>query len=182
MGGVYKLMTPKNIQNKVQRYLNRDNVEDNQIIDAIEEAINWLGRMGYLIDTVIMEYEGKKFYHLPQDLISVLKVEDVEEETYFSDYKIDGNLIRFAEDGKYRIFAERQPKVPGGMEDELKMHASLQYAVLDYVKGFCKVSIDDRSEDGHRLMQKFQQDSLKAYQAIKRGRNSPANWKVIRRA
>ena len=175
-------MTPNEIQEKVQRYLNRDTVADEQIMDAIEEAINWLSRMGFLIDTIEKEYEGKDFYELPEDLIAIFKVEDVEEETYLRDYKIDGNLIRFAEDGKYRLFAERQPKVPESMNDELEMHDSLQYAVLDYVKGFCKVSIDDTSQDGHRLMQKFQQDALKAYQFLKRGQNTPTSWAVRRRA
>ena len=175
-------MTPNEIKAKVERYLNRDTIDIEHINDALEESINWLGRAGYIIDTLIFDAEEKEFYELPDDLISVIKVEDTDEEEYYEGYLIDGKLIRFEDAGKYRVFGERQPQVPDGPDKELALYPLLQYCVLDYVKGFCKVSIDDRSEDGHRLMQKFQQDSLKAYQAIKRGRNSPSNWKVIRRA
>ena len=119
---------------------------------------------------------------MPDDLISVIKVEDTDGEEYYKGYLIDGKLIRFEDAGKYRVFGERQPQVPAGPDEELALYPLLQYCVLDYVKGFCKVSIDDTSQDGHRLMQKFQQDALKAYQSIRKGRNSPSNWKVIRRA
>ena len=175
-------MTPNEIKEKVERYLNRDNVDLNSITDGIEEAMNWLGNMGYLINTINMVVEAEEFYELPEDLISILKIEDPEKKEIVTDYIVDGNLIRFKEQGEYRVFAERQPLTPLDESTELELHIMLQYCVLDYVKGFCKVSIDDTSQDGHRLMQKFQQDSLKAYQAIKRGRNSPTNWKVIRRA
>ena len=175
-------MTPNEIKAKVERYLNRDTVDIEHINDALEESINWLGHAGYIIDTLIFNAEEKEFYELPDDLISIIKVEDTDEEEYYEGYLIDGKLIRFEDAGKYRVFGERQPQVPAGPDEELTLYPLLQYCVLDYVKGFCKVSIDDTSQDGHRLMQKFQQDAAKAYRSIKSDRNSLMSWRVERRA
>ena len=173
-------MTPANIKEKVERYLTKDNIENEIILDGIEESISWLGNMGYVINTINEEFEEKLFYTLPKDVLGVIKVEDIEEETYYENWKVDGNLIRFGETGKYRIFLNRNPIFPTGIDEELDIHPLLQYAILDYVKGFCKVTIDDTSEDGHRLMQKFKEDALKAYKMIRRNRDNVKQWRVIR--
>lgn len=174
-------MTPEEIKTKVERYTKKSDIDIDYIMDAIEESINWLSNMGYIIDSIKDNYDAKEFYELPNDIVGLIKVEDVEEDEMVEDYVVDGNLIRFGEEGEYRIFAERQPKIPSSSDEELELHPSLQYAILDYTKGFIKVSTDDRSEDGHRLMQKFQEDSVKFYQSIVRGKNNVTSWTVKRR-
>jgi len=175
-------MTGTEVKNKVERYINTTCDED-LILDAIEDAINWLGSMGYIIDTVLLEgVEADEFYELPSDLIKVLKVEKPDDKEYYYDYLIDGDLIRFADDGKYRIFAQKNPSMISAIGDELNMHPMLENCIVTYAKGFIKVTIDDSSQDGHRLLQKFEKDSLKAYLTLKRNQKTPANFSVIRHA
>lgn len=173
-------MTGNDIKDKADRYTSADITEDT-IIDAIQDAFNWLGSKGYIIDTLLLEdIDADTFYSLPKDLVRIIKVEKPEENEYYYDYLIDGNMIRFGSEGTYRIFAERNPPMVNDMTTELPLHPMLANCVSNYAKGYAKVSIDDTSEDGHRLLQQFRQDAMLAYNTLKRNQSSPTQWKVIR--
>lgn len=172
-------MTGQDIIEKTKRYISREPDTD-LVIDAIQSAINWLGNKGYIIDKIDIEAEPDGFYEFPEDIIRVIKVEIPAENKYYYSYIIDGNLIRFQDKNEYRIFAEKHPFKYQNRHEEIPMHPMLQGCVEDYVKGYCKLSIDDTSQDGHRLIQEFKENSAKAYQVLKRGQKTPAKVRVQR--
>lgn len=174
-------MTGNDIKDKVERYTDMT-VSDDLILDAINEAISWLGNMNYIIDVITISPEAEKEYGLPSDLIKILSIEDTEKDFYYENYLIDGNIIRFKDEGNYMIYAQRNPDEIDRMSKELPLHSMLQSCILNYVKGYAKVTIDDTSEDGHRLLQKFEQDSVKAYQTLTRNQKTPSKVRVIRHA
>lgn len=174
-------MTGNEIKDKIERFFDIK-VNSKLIIDGIQEAINWLGNMGYIIDTILLEAEEETFIGLPVNLIRIIKVENLDENEYCYDYKVDGDLIRFKEEGNYRIFAERHPSEITSLDEELSMHSMLSNCILTYVKGFIKLSNDDENKVGWEYIKKFQQDSIKAYQLLKRNQSNPTKWKVIKHA
>lgn len=174
-------MTGRDILEKAERYIGRK-PDELVVIDGIQEAINWLGNKGYIIDTINVNATAKQRYDLPSDLIRIIKIENQKENKYYYNYILDGNRIRFGDDGEYKIFAEKHPFLIENIDKDLNLHSMLEGCVLTYVKGHCKVVLDDTSEDGHRLLKKFKEDAVMAYRTLKRGQANPSKVKVIRHA
>ena len=175
-------MTGNDIKSKISRYVGKE-PDDDIVLDAIEDAINKLGNMGYIIDTIAFEgAEKNEFYKLPKDLIRIVKVEKLNEDKYYLNYLVDGIRIRFGDDGDYRIFAEKHPQQLDSLNDEIEMHPMLQNCVKNYAIGYVKVSIDDTSEDGHRLKEQFMQYAERAYRTLKRNEKTPSKIRVERNA
>lgn len=174
-------MTGDDIKDKVERYTNMS-VSDELILDAINEAINWLGNMNYIIDVITISPKAEEEYQLPPDLIKIMSIEDTEEDVYYQNYLIDGDIIRFKDEGEYKIYAQRNPNEIDSISEELPLHSMLQACVLNYAKGYTKVTRDDTSEDGHRLLEKFEKDATKAYEVLKRNQKTQSKVTVIRHA
>ena len=172
-------MTGLDIKEKVERYINGI-VDDNIIIDGIQEAINHLGIKGRVVDTIEVEAESGEVYDLPSDIIRVIKVEIKDENKYYYNYMIDGLMIRFQEEGIYTIYAKKHPFVVGNINIELELHPILENCVLDYVKGFAKLVFDDNSVDGLRLTEKFERDSLQAYNVLNSNKRGIGKVRVVR--
>lgn len=174
-------MTGQELKDKVERYTDMTFKRDT-IIDAIQESINKLGIRGHIIDTIDIEAESEEFYELPKDIIRVIKVEVPEDSVYYYDYLVDGNLIRFHEDNFYRIFAEKHPFKYQNLNEELELHPMLQDCILTYVKGYIRLSNDDKNEIGWNYMQQFREESMQAYEYLKRNQQTPSKIRVERRA
>lgn len=173
-------MTGEDILDKIKNFVDV-NVGEDQVMDGIEEAINWLGVYAYAIDKIDMTgSEGKKVYDLPDNIILIMYVEDIEEEEYYYNYLVTGNEIRFKDDGNYYVVAQVQPEMIENIDDEISLHPMLQNCILTYVKGFVKMANDDESEVSWRYIEKFERDAMRAYEALKRNQKTPTEVKVIR--
>ena len=173
-------MTGIEVKKKVHRYL--ENKFDNELIlDGIQEMISWLGEMGYIEGTIDIKAEPNNFYQLPEDIIKIDKVEIPEENAYYEDYLIDGMKIRFEDENNYKIFAKRLPIIEN-IEDDLTLHRMLENSVVKYVKGFCKMQVNDQSQDGARLQQEAKKDAVKSYRMLKKNQSPLKSFKVIREA
>jgi len=168
------------IQTKAERYIDAD-ISDNSILDGIEEFLNWLGNKGYVEGTILLDVEEDTFYTLPYNIIRITKIEDPEEDEFYYNYIVDGDKIRFGDEGTYRIFAKKHPSI-SALADSLGLHLMLEGATLKYVKGYCKLEIDDTSQDGARLVTEAKEDATRAYQILKRNQKEPSTVKVIRHA
>lgn len=174
-------MNPKQIKERVERYTDMT-FKDELILDFINEAVNKLGAKNYLIDTINMEFEGKDFYELPKEWIRVIKVEDIDKEVYYYNFLIDGNQIRFKDEGNYRIFAERHPFVVDDMNEDLPMHRMLAECIITYVKASIRMRNSEQNEAGWRQREEFWKESELAYRTLKRGQDNPVKWVVRRKA
>jgi hypothetical protein len=174
-------MTGNDIKDKVERYTDMTLSED-KILDGINEAINWLGNMNYIIDVIAVSPEAKKEYDLPLDLIKILSIEDTEDDVYYENYLIDGNIIRFKVEGDYRIYAQRHPNKIDSISKELPLHPMLENCIITYVKGYIKLANDDENKIGWNYIEKFERDAQKAYQTLKRNQKTLTKVTVIRHA
>ena len=172
-------MTGQELKDKVKRYMNKE-PSDDDVLDGIQEAMNELGVRNHLIDTEDISAAAKDENTLPNNYIRVIKVEIPEENKYYFNYLIDGNKIRFANEDDYKIYYQKHPETYKDLSEELPMHPMLQKCVLDYVKGHCKVIINDTSEDGHRLLQQFTEKSMMAYEVLTRNQKTPSKVRVYR--
>lgn len=177
-------MNGQEIKDKVERYLDMT-LKDNLIIDGIQEAINKLGIKGHVIDTILLEeieIEEGEFYNMPSDWIRVIKVEKPDDNEYYYNYLIDGDLIRFQEVNKYRIFAQKHPFKYNDLDDNIDLHPMLVSCILDYVKGFVRLTNTDQNKVAWQYVRKFEEDTLQVYQLIKRDQKAPSRVRVDRKA
>jgi hypothetical protein len=174
-------MTGTDLKNKAERFLNLQ-IKDSVALDGIQEALNWLGSMGYAIDTITYyDAEEDTFYGLPDELIEVIKIEttnDSGDKIYYNNYIIDGDMIRFGEEGDYVMFAKKKPKLED-IGDDLNVHTLIQYAVLSYLKGFILIKND---KDGSDYLQKFERDAVKAYRDLSKNKSGQNTVSVVRHA
>lgn len=174
-------MTGSDIKNKVERYLDM-NLKEQLILDAIEEAINWLGNKNYLITSTTETAEADAITSLPDDFIRVIKVEVPADNKYYYNWIIDGTDIRFKDADTYKIYYEKHPTLISSIGDELSMHQMLQACILTYTKGFVMTVRGNNPEMGFNLIKKFERDSVIAYETLKRGQKQPSRVRVIRHA
>lgn len=175
-------MTGNDIKNKVERYMDGYTPSDDKILDAIQDAMNWMGNIAGLVNVIDYEAEADVQYDLPQDLIRIMRVEIKDENVFYYNYTIENNVIRFKDANDYKILYTKHPTEYINLNNELFLHPMLENCILTYCKGFIKVTINDTSKDGQRLMQKFEKDAVKAYRTLKRNRKSPTKVKVFRHA
>lgn len=174
-------MTGEDIKEKIERYTDLT-LRREKILDGIQEAINKLGVRNHIIDTIDIEAEKEQPYEMPKNFIQVIKVEIPEESKYYYNYMIDGNLIRFKNGNKYRIFSQKHPFDYENLNEELKIHPMLQSCILTYVKGFVRLSNNEGNEVGWNYIKQFNEESREAYQILKRDQKSPSTIKVFREA
>ena len=173
-------MTGNDLKKKVERFTDLT-LKDNFILDGIQEAINKMGNRGHIIDTTEINATENEFNDLPDSLIRVIKVEIKDEEKYYYNYLIDGKKIRFKDSDTYNVFYQKQPFELDDLTDELEMHPMLQQPVLTYLKGFIRLSQEERQESGWQYLQMFEQESEMAYQYLVRNQKSPSKVRVRRR-
>jgi len=157
-------------------------LNDETIINGAREALSLMAVRSFLVDTVTDEFEADEKYELPDEFVRVIKVEKPDENKVIDYWKVDGNMIRFRDDGKYRIYAHRSSHMPKSIEDDISLHPMLIEKVKKYLQGYVMVAHDIDREYGMQVMHElFLQEVQLAINEIKRGQKSPAQWRVKRK-
>jgi len=157
-------------------------VSDELVLNGLREALSWLAVRSYLVDTITKDFEGGKKYQLPKKFLRVIKVEKPKENEIYRHYLIDGNMIRFREDGEYRIYAERAPYYPESVDEYLELHPMLISKMQKYLQGYIMLAKDVNPQYGQQLIHEyFPQEVDLAVTQLKRGQKSPTKWTVKRK-
>jgi hypothetical protein len=157
---------------------------DADALEAINEALGWLGDMGLVVGEITIEATANTFYTLPDDLTQILRVEDRatdEDNPYIMyNYRFSGNDIAFDEDGTYTIIARRMPSL-GALANEIDIHPAFQRCLITHMRGWVKLKDDDESLAGLKLIEKFERDAGLVYSRLNNN-GGPGQVAVIRHA
>jgi len=173
-------MQVQDIADSVEEFLDVS-MSKETAIQGVREALNWMSVRNFLVDTITKEFEGDTKYKLPPEYINVIKVEKPEKNELYFNYKIDGNMIRFKDEGTYRIYAIRSITMPDSMDTNIDIHPMLLEIVKKYLRGYVMVSEGIDKQQGRAIMyEMFPQEISMAVSKIKGGQKSPAQFRIIR--
>lgn len=166
------------IKELAELYIPGLEIDDGEAVSVINEALSILGDLGLVYGKITVEAEKGKWFYLPEDATVVSVVTKADDAPYMH-WKIRGRAIMFEDSGTYVIHARRIPPPIQNILDEPEIHPMYQQCIVTYLRGFFKVRDDDSSEDGHRLLGKFEEEALRAFNALRR-QQYPKEVKVIR--
>jgi hypothetical protein len=176
-------LTGNEIKASVDAYVHAPQTASDTLL-YINEALDKISDQGLVFATVEINAEAKTWYEFPNDCTSIIEVEveteNADKWNYYR-WQLEGNQIRFADAGTYTIYARRQPEHLLDLTLEPAVNRIYHQAIVTYGKGWSKLKENDESMDGHKKMDEFQQDVLKAFNTLRRKRG-PMTWMVIRHA
>lgn len=173
-------MTCAKIKAAAELYCGASATNDQTLI-ILNEALAEISDMGLCFSTSTITAIKDTWYNIPSDATFVLNVTDAEG-TYYTNYLIQAQKIKFPVDGTFYLTYRRQPVELTTINDTPEVHPVLQNALVTYMKAYLKLRIDDESVDGQNLMNKFQQQVMRAYKILSRRSNNNSSWTVIRHA
>lgn len=171
-------MTGQEILEQAARY-NGFSIDEGDALAYINEALARLGEMGYVFGVIEVEAERNVSYLLPQNAINIVRVEDKDSRRAYYGYRKVGDEIIFLKDGEYVIYARKMPEPLDFIDEEPDVPPLYHPAIVMYVRGMTKLQDDEMNPDGHRLIQKFEEEAARAYQMLMRER-VPVSIKVER--
>lgn len=173
-------MTGSELKAQAEKYLS-STIDDADALQAINEALLWMGDLGLIYGTITVSATAGTFYTLPDELTKIIRVEDIDNNVYYYNYRLRGNDIAFKDAGNYLILARKMSAGLSLIDDEIDVHPALQRCIIDYVRAFVKLKDDDTNPDGLRLMAKFERDVQIMSNMLKDGRNrGPEQVRVMR--
>lgn len=155
-------------------------IDDPDALKAINEAIAEIGDMA-LIDeeTILTSTENREWLELPDDITTVVEVEDMTRNTYRG-YRVRGNnLISFNEAGTYKVYYRRIPKPISGLNETPEIHEAYHQALVSFLIGWWKLKDDDENPDGLRNIERFKEKSMRVFNSLRR-RRTPQQIQVVR--
>lgn len=174
-------MTGKELKEAAETMLGGGTLSTEQTILWTNEALDEISDQGLCYGEVEVDATAGEWYQMPEDVTSIIRIEEPMG-TVYNHWKQRGyNEIGFDDSGKYTVIARRQPEKIITLDDEVKVHPTLQRTVITFLRGMFKLSINDESADGHRLMADFKEQLTRAYNILRRNRQ-PMSWKVDRHA
>lgn len=171
-------MTGAEIKRLAGLYIPGIEIEDSEAVAVINEALSILGDLGLVYGQITVEAEAGDWLYLPEDATIVSVVLERDNSAYVN-WKIRGNRIMFEDSGEFTINARRVPPLLTEILDEPDIHPMYQRCIVNYLRGFFKVKDDDTSQDGHRMLAKFEEDAMRTFNILRR-QHSPGTIKVIR--
>jgi hypothetical protein len=173
-------MTGAQMHNNAAAYVGAA-IDESDALVAINEAIDKLGDMGLVHGSAnIVAGSATAWYPLPDDLTSLVSVDDGDGEDYRS-FAQNGSHIRFAEPDTYTIYYRKHPTGVESLADTPCVHVSYHDVICTYLKAWAKMREDDKSQEGSRLMAQFERDAAKVFGILRR-RRGPGVIRVERAA
>lgn len=173
-------MTGTEIQHYVETRMGIE-VDLDEVLMAINEAIDMLGDTGLLYDTIDVEVtDAGQWYNLPDDFTYVQKVYTGRGEIYMAwDYR--NGQIRFRNPGNYTIVARKMGKHLENISDSITdMHRLYYNAIKFYALAWMKENDDDNDVAAEKYYNRFYETAQQAVQILMRSK-APMNWKILRR-
>lgn len=170
-------MTGQEILKEAERY-NGFSIPEQDALAWINEALLRMGDLGLVYGVVEARMEPHISYELPPDAIHVVRVETFEGHPY-EHYRLIGSQIVFSHAGDFRIIARKVPPKMDFLSEEPQVHVLYHPAIVMYVRGMAKLKDDEANQDGHRLVQMFEEESARVFSSLQRKR-PPSVVKVER--
>jgi hypothetical protein len=146
---------------------------------VINEALTKVSDRGMVYGFIEIAATAMTWYEMPNDATFLWSVEDSDGYLYVN-YQAAGLRIRFKDSDTYGLTSRRQPIAMENLASPLGLHPIFEDCVVTYCRAFAKLSENDESMDGLRLMQEFKQDVILGFNTMRRN-TSPSRWTVSRR-
>lgn len=176
------MMTGSEVQLYVEKRLGIE-VDSSEVLMAINEAIDMLGDMGLLYDTIndIEITDTSKWYNLPPDFTFVEKVLTSKGELYLR-WNYRNGQINFADPNTYQIIARKMGKHLENIADSFTdIHRLYHNAIKFYALAWLKENDDDNDVAVEKYYNRFVTTAQQATQTLLRSK-APSSWRVIRHA
>lgn len=158
-------------------------IDPDKCLMAINEAIDMLGDLGLLYDTIegIEVTDTNKWYNLPPDFTYIQQVMTSKNELYLRwDYR--NGQINFADPNTYTIVARKMGEHLENISDSFTdLHRLYHNAIKFYALAWFKENDDDFDEAAEKYYGRFESTAQQAMQTLLRTK-APMSWKVIRHA
>jgi len=158
-------------------------VESDDVLMAINEAIDMLGDMGLLYDTIndIEVADTTEWYNLPPDFTFIEKVLTSKGELYLR-WNYRNGQINFSDLNTYQIIARKMGKHLENIADSFTdIHRLYHNSIKFYALAWFKENDDDNDQAAEKYYERFAATAQQATQTLLRSK-APTNWKVIRHA
>ena len=169
--------TAKDVKDVARIYMRKE-LTDNEVKTILNNGIDQIGGKGLAHGKAEIEADKDEWHALPEDVIGPLYVTDENDNLYNNWQYLDGK-IKFADKGKYEVVARRMPKQIESVDEEVDLDRLYKPALVAYLGGFSKLTDDDHSPDGARLMQDFERMAAQAFNSLIDSRR-PTQVRVFR--
>lgn len=171
-------MTGLEIKVEAEAYID-ESIDDPDALIAINRALQLIGDMAQIFETVKVKIEKvNAWYLLPDTVTHVQKVETMDGRMYRG-YQAKDNMIRFDNIGEFIVHYKRLPKRMTGIMDTPEIHPAFHQTLVTYLIAWWKLKDDDESPDGIRHLAIFNEDVARIYRTLSRD-SSPKQWRVER--
>jgi len=172
-------MTGIQIKEAAEAYID-EFIDDPDALKAINEAIAEIGDMALMDETTTITLDKDRGWtELPEDITTVVEVEDELGNTYRG-YRVRGNnLISFNNAGTYTVYYRRIPKPISGIQETPEIHEAYHQALVTFVIAWWKLKDDDENPDGLRNIERFKEKTLRIFNSLRR-RRTPQQVPVVR--
>lgn len=171
-------MTGEKLRTEAIRY-NGFNITEDDAIAYLNESLRRLGDMGLVYGQIDVSAQAGVGYALPPDLLHVVRVETQGSRLPYDGFRMVADEILFNRNGDFTIYARRMPSPMEFIDEEPDVPVLFHNALLLFLRGMTKLQDDETSQDGHMLVQQFEEEAAKAFRSLQR-KSSPRQVRVIR--
>ncbi len=161
-------MTGNDIKEHLELYLSTT-VDSEKVVLIINECLALIGDLVLCYDEIELSPGDGGWDQLPENTTAVVSV-TLDGKAY-DNWTSRGTSIHFGELGVFNAVIRRMANEIKSLNDSIDIHPLFKPALIFYTRGIWKIIEDDTSQDGHRLLEQFKEESLKAYNIIKRIRD-----------
>ncbi len=166
-------MTGSEIRAAAQRYVD-ELIDPDDALVALNQAIAKLADMALVYsETQIQDAAAKAWYPLPANLTYLVHVLDADGNRYNAFDTVDG-LISFTDGGTYTIRYRRPPARLMDLGQTPELHESYHPCLVDYLIGWWELQQDNKSTDGQRHMEEFNEGATRVFNLLRRKRGLAA--------
>ena len=144
-------------------------IEDDILLTAVNEALESIGDLGLIFDEkeLLLSVAGT-WYELPDTTTNIVNV--FKEGKPYSQWQTRGYEIKFADAGDYVVTLQKMPEYVEVGADIPECHLLFHKAIVTYLRAFIKLTKDDSSQDGHKLMDLFYKEVERISAILQRNR------------
>ncbi len=157
-------MTGNDIKNYLELYLTTT-VDSDKVVLIINECLNIIGDLALNYEVIEVTPGENGWGKLPEDTTAVVSVE--QNGKPYDNWTTRGLSIKLGSLGVYDVVLRRMIPQIEELADEIKIHPLFKSPIIAYTRGMWKVIENEDSQDGHRLLEQFKEEALKAYNILK---------------